>query len=88
MRSTAAALILVGCLFIAGCVVIPDVEPTDLSSVQEETATRSEVDTALGEPDLSRATDEGRIDVYLVDRGAETQVLFNHAFLLWWPYLP
>ena len=40
MRSIAAVLILVGCLFIAGCVVIPGVERTDLSSVQEETATR------------------------------------------------
>ena len=74
MRSKAPAPILVGCLFIAGCVVIPGVDPTDLSSVQEETATRAEVETALGEPELSRATDEGRIDVYLYDRGAETQI--------------
>ena len=77
MRSIAAALILIGCLFIAGCVVVPGVEPTDLSSVREETATRAEVETALGEPELSHATDEGRIDVYLYDRGAETEIEDN-----------
>ncbi len=76
MRSIAAAFLLTGCLFIVGCTIVPGVEPTDLSSVQEETATRAEVESALGEPDLSRVTDEGRIDVYLYDRGAEGEIGF------------
>jgi hypothetical protein len=83
MRSIAAALILVGGLFIAGCAVLPGVNPTDLSSVQEETAARSEVETALGEPDLSRATDKGRIDAYLYDRGADVETYFSANPMTW-----
>ena len=85
MRSIAAAFLLTGCLFIAGCTIIPGVESTDLSSVQEETATRAEVESALGEPDLSRVTAEGRIDVYLYDQGREA-VFIAHpvAPLFWW----
>ena len=91
MRSIAAAFLLSGCLFIAGCTIIPGVESTDLSSVQEETATRAEVESALGEPDLSRVTDEGRIDVYLYDRGAESEIICKFCViqtLFFWAMAP
>ncbi len=88
MRSIAAAFLLTGCLFIAGCTIVPGVESTDLSSVQEETATRAEVESALGEPDLSRVTDEGRIDVYLYDRGAEDKTYGNPLLVGGWVLAP
>jgi len=79
--------VLVAAALLQGCVVVPGVEPTDLSSVKEEMATRAEVEAALGEPELFRATDQGRIDVYLIDRGAEDEVHgVGHPGLL--PLLP
>jgi hypothetical protein len=89
MRSIAAAFLLTGCLFIAGCTIIPGVESTDLSSVQEETATRAEVESALGEPDLSRVTAEGRIDVYLYDQGREAEIFVSGIrTIMIWPMVP
>ena len=71
MRSMAVAFLLTGYLFIAGCTYVPGVEPTDLSAVYEGTATRTEIEAVLGEPLESRDTNEGSINIYLYDRGAE-----------------
>jgi hypothetical protein len=88
VKAIAAVLVPAVSLFIAGCAVLPGVESTDLSSVYEETATRAEVETALGETDLSHATDEGRIDVYLYDRGVQGQFIgLDGRFMVFAPLI-
>ena len=71
MKTLAAVLLLVGVLFLPGCTYVPGVEPTDLPAVHEGTATRTEIEAVLGEPLESRDTNEGSINIYLYDRGAE-----------------
>jgi hypothetical protein len=74
MKTPVEVLLIVGVLFVQGCVgvaYVPGVEKTDLSAVYEETATRSEIEAVLGEPVASRTTDEGSISIYKYNRGAE-----------------
>jgi hypothetical protein len=70
MKTPAEVLLFVGVLFVQGCTYVPSVEPTDLSAVYEETATRSEIEAVLGEPVESRVTDNGSISIYKYNRGA------------------
>ncbi len=71
MKTLTTVLLCVGVLFLQGCTYVPAVEPTDLSTVHEETAARSEIEAVLGEPVESRETKEGSISIYIYDRGAE-----------------
>ncbi len=71
MKTLAIVLLCVGVLFLQGCTYVPSVEPTDLSPVYEESATRSEIEAVLGEPVESRETKEGSISIYIYDSGAE-----------------
>ncbi len=74
MKTPVEVLLIVGVLFVQGCVgvaYVPGVEKTDLSAVYEETATRSEIEAVLGEPVASRTTDEGSVSLYPYNRGAE-----------------
>jgi hypothetical protein len=75
MKTLAIVLVCVGVLFLQGCTYVPAIEPTDLSTVYENTATRTEIEAALGEPMVSRETKEGSINVYLYDRGAEGEIV-------------
>jgi hypothetical protein len=74
MKTPVEALLVVAALFVQGCIdftYVPGVEKTDLFAVYEETATRSEIEAVLGKPIASRATDEGSINLYPYNRGAE-----------------
>jgi TPR repeat protein len=77
MKTLATVSFCVGVLFLQGCtgldgqIYVPAVEPTNLSPVYEESATRSEIEAVLGEPVESRETKEGSISIYIYDRGAE-----------------
>jgi hypothetical protein len=71
MKTLATVSLCVGVLFLQGCTYVPAVEPTDLSPVYEESATRSEIEAVLGEPVESRGIDQGSISIYIYDRGAE-----------------
>jgi TPR repeat protein len=71
MKTLTTVLLCVGVLFLQGCTYVPAVEPTDLSTVHEESATRSEIEAVLGEPVESRGIDQGSISIYIYDRGAE-----------------
>jgi hypothetical protein len=72
MKTPAEVLLFVGVLFVQGCTYVPSVEPTDLSAVYEETATRSEIEAVLGEPVASRVTDDDSISIsiYPYNKGA------------------
>lgn len=71
MKTLAAIFVLVGALLSQGCTYVPGVKPTDMSAIREQTATRTEIEHILGEPSVSWETNDGSIDVYVYDRGAE-----------------
>ncbi len=94
MKTPVEVLLIVGVLFVQGCVgvaYVPGVDKTDLSAVYGETATRSEIEAVLGEPVASRTTDEGSVSLYPYNRGAEggfadQQDILDHPvgkFLMW-----
>lgn len=71
MRTYIATLLFASSFAFEGCTYVPGVEPTDLSSIRQETATRAETEKALGDPLEISDTEVGVINIYSYDGGAD-----------------
>jgi hypothetical protein len=75
MKTLAAVFLSIGVQSLVGCTYVPGVEPTDMSAIRGGTATQTEIELVLGEPSVSWKTNEGSINVYVYDLGAEGRVV-------------